>query len=113
VDIGNLGWAIERAGGAIPAAVRVLVVGAEPESSRIAAVLTALRAAGVACARGPSTDVRDYAEAWRYSFVLEMRPADASLTRVGEASARILPGGTPDTVAKATLAALVAAPEKL
>ena len=41
-------------------------------------LIGALRRAGVRCAPAPGTGARDYAEAWRYSHLLEVQTQNGS-----------------------------------
>jgi ATP phosphoribosyltransferase regulatory subunit len=86
IDVGNLGWALERAGFPGDEQPRVLVT-AETETSRtaVAPLLGALRRASVRSAEGPSgqTAALAYARAWRFTHWVEvgarLRSVDVAL----------------------------------
>lgn len=72
VDLGNLGWALERAGAAQPDRLRVLVTARPDRSAAANEVLSELRRRGLCSAEGPGAGGREYARAWRYSHVVEI-----------------------------------------
>jgi ATP phosphoribosyltransferase regulatory subunit len=76
VDLGNLGWAIERAGVAPRRRTRVLVTAPPSEDPRAGELLAGLRRRGIPCARGPEVDGDAYGRAWRYSCVVVISAAD-------------------------------------
>jgi ATP phosphoribosyltransferase regulatory subunit len=81
VDLGNLGWALERARVAPPRKVRVLV-SAKSDLAGVDEVLADLRRRGVACARGAETQGIEYARAWRYSHVIEMSVPEVKVMEI-------------------------------
>ncbi len=98
IDVGNLGWALDRAGGHAPPRVRVLVSGAGAE-----ALLGELRRVGIACAVAPAPHATEYARAWRYSHRLDLA-GDPILTEVASASAHRLGGASSRELALAIVA---------
>lgn len=83
----DLAWALERAGKTVPLPARVLLAG----EGALADVERALRAEDLATARAPSGDPRQYAQAWRYSHLVELATGTARLVTVADGSARPLP----------------------
>jgi ATP phosphoribosyltransferase regulatory subunit len=81
VDLGNLGWALERSRVPLSRKVKVLVIGPS-EAAGTGQVLSEFRRRGISCALGPDTSVVDYARAWRYSHVVELCAADIKVTDV-------------------------------
>jgi len=75
VDVGNLGWALERAGAAPPPRRRLLVVGG-PDAAELMGLL---RLRGVDCAPAPSLDPMGYAKAWGYSHLVEVRAGSVQI----------------------------------
>lgn len=99
IDLGNLSWALERAGVEPPARVRVLV-GASVDDARANDLLSSLRRRGIACARGPRTDAALYAGAWRFSHVVEATSSDVEITELeGGRSCRVGQGSAGDSTA--------------
>jgi len=87
LSLDHLAWALENIAHEEAAAPRVLAVGASE------ALLEQLRARGVPCASvAPGADALAYAGAWRYSHVLEVGGASATLVRVSDrAQKSVLP----------------------
>jgi ATP phosphoribosyltransferase regulatory subunit len=84
VDLGNLGWALERTKISLSRKIKVLV-SAGPEPSGTDQLLSEFRRRGISCARAPETDAIEYARAWRYSHVVELSAADVKVTDVDTA----------------------------
>jgi ATP phosphoribosyltransferase regulatory subunit len=82
VDIGNLGWALERAGASTERRLRVLLTLSHGSAAASDVVLGELRRRGIAAALGPVKDADAYARAWRYSHRLQMSEANAVLVDV-------------------------------
>ncbi len=89
LSLDHVAWALESIGREEPAPSRVLAIGASE------ALLDQLRARGVPCATAnlaPGADALAYAGAWRYSHVLEVGAASATLVRVSDRSKKsVLP----------------------
>jgi ATP phosphoribosyltransferase regulatory subunit len=79
LDLDNLEWACRHARAEQTPPVRVLVSG---PSGGVRKVLHELRAEGVIAAGAPEHEPLDYARAWGFSHVLELRAKGASLTYV-------------------------------
>jgi len=80
VDLDNLGWALTTAGVRVAEPARILVSGSSD------ALIDALRRAGVRCAPAPEADPRAYAEAWRYSHLLEVQKHEVVLVSIAGGS---------------------------
>jgi ATP phosphoribosyltransferase regulatory subunit len=104
IDLGNLGWAIERAGTSAPSPVRVLVTSGDGSDAAREPVLGELRRQGVACAAVAGVAVADYARAWRYSHCAEIVPGGAALVDVALGSARRVEASSPRDLASAIVA---------
>jgi ATP phosphoribosyltransferase regulatory subunit len=86
IDVGNLGWALARAGGDPARAIRVLVtVSSAPAGAPVGgpadveSALGALRAHGLCAAAGPPSRTAEYAAAWRYSHLVELSAGGATV----------------------------------
>jgi ATP phosphoribosyltransferase regulatory subunit len=90
IDLGNLGWALDRSGTSPARRVRVLLA---PEGGASAEALAGeLRRVGVSCAAGPDRAALEYARAWRYTHCLEVSAAGVTLVDVETGARR--PVGT-------------------
>ena len=110
VDLDNLAWALSSAGQIETPEARVLVAlgaGGAGQSE----LLSALRAEQVRCAAAPAGDATAYARAWRYSHVVELSAAGATLRRVADAEQESLGGSGPDELARAVANRIVPRPE--
>lgn len=87
LSLDHLAWALENIAHEEATAPRVLAVGASE------ALLDQLRSRGVPCAAiAPGADALTYANAWRYSHVLEVGATSATLVRVADrAKKSVLP----------------------
>jgi ATP phosphoribosyltransferase regulatory subunit len=83
--IDDVAWALERAGKLRASPARVLVVGEAPEIER------ALRAADVAAARAPDSNIQGYARAFRYTHLVDVTRRTPSLIAVADGNERPLP----------------------
>jgi ATP phosphoribosyltransferase regulatory subunit len=81
IDVGNLGWALARAGGDPARAIRVLVTAGAPAggSADVESALGELRAHGLCAAAGPLSRAAEYAAAWRYSHLVELSGGGATV----------------------------------
>jgi ATP phosphoribosyltransferase regulatory subunit len=89
VDLDNLSWALATAGAIQAEPARILVSGSSD------GLIGALRRAGLRCAPAPEADVRAYAEAWRYSHLLEVDAQKVVLTSLADGSHTDLPPRDP------------------
>jgi ATP phosphoribosyltransferase regulatory subunit len=103
IDIGNLGWAITRAGGDPAHRVRVLVTAARDETPAVAAMLSELRSRGVCAASGPARGTDEYAAAWRYSHLVELSSTGATVVDRATAKRHAVAGISPREVAAAAI----------
>jgi ATP phosphoribosyltransferase regulatory subunit len=78
LSLDHLAWALESIGREETSEPRLLAVGASES------LLSGLRGLGVPCAVAPLGDALAYARAWRFSHVLEVAGATASLLRVAD-----------------------------
>ncbi|MBM4363950.1 MAG: ATP phosphoribosyltransferase regulatory subunit, partial [Deltaproteobacteria bacterium] len=99
LDLGNLAWALARAGALDPVIPRVLVRGD-------ATLAAALRARGVPVARAPAGAALDYARAWRYTHLLSADAAGGELVDVAAGRSHSLPGKTPADLSERVVALL-------
>jgi ATP phosphoribosyltransferase regulatory subunit HisZ len=85
IDLDNLAWACRH--GNVPETEprRVLVSGPEAEREPL---LDGLRAEGISAAAAPAKGQMAYAQAWRYTHLLELSSQGALLIRVADASKR-------------------------
>jgi ATP phosphoribosyltransferase regulatory subunit len=80
VDLDNLGWALSTVGASVAEPARILISGGSD------GLIGDLRRAGVRCAPAPEAGARDYAQAWRYSHVLEVQPQRVALVSITDGS---------------------------
>lgn len=106
VDLGNLGWALERAGVGALRRVRILLSAPQASAAASDALLGELRRRGISAALGPPKDAEAYARAWRYSHRVEVTEASAVLVDVGSGERRALSERAPRDVAAAVAALL-------
>ena len=90
-DIGNLEWALTKAGANLQAEVppRALVAGGSPARRRNVSEI--LRAAGVRAAASSDKDaktVRQFAKAWKYDLLLRLEGKGAKATRLRDGRSR-------------------------
>jgi ATP phosphoribosyltransferase regulatory subunit len=104
IDLGNLIWALDRAGHAPEGRARVLVEAVPGEESFGDAVQAELRRRGVPCAPAAVGSAGAYALAWRYAVHVEAAAAASRLTRVGTGTATSLEKKSPRDVAEAAIA---------
>jgi ATP phosphoribosyltransferase regulatory subunit len=104
IDLGNLGWALERSGAVVAATVKVLVTAPADRTETAEAVLGELRRRGVACAVGPDVRSDAYARAWRYTHTIVIAADAAELVNVGTGAARSASVNSPRDVASAMVA---------
>ena len=88
IDLGNLGWALERSGAVVAVTTKVLVSAAADRTEMAEAVLGELRRRGVACAIGPEGRTDAYARAWRYTHTVVVAADAAELVELGTGAAR-------------------------
>lgn len=93
VDLDNLGWSLAAAGRLPDSGTRVLV---SPAVEASAQLLQGLRERGIACALGPLSDQRSYAEAWRFSHVLSGRLGALELSPARSSEQHGISGGSVD-----------------
>lgn len=105
IDLGNLGWALDRAGTSTATRVRVLVTAAGGTS--VEALAGELRRLGVHCAEGPETAALEYARAWRYSHCLEVSAAGVTLVDVDTGDRRTVGSISSSRDAASSVVALV------
>jgi ATP phosphoribosyltransferase regulatory subunit len=104
IDLGNLGWALERSGQSMPRSARVLLVRGAADAAAADAALSELRRQGVACARGPESGAAAYAARWRYSHTLEISGGTATLVDVGDGTVHPIAAASPREAAACVLA---------
>jgi ATP phosphoribosyltransferase regulatory subunit len=80
VDLDNLGWALTNAGMTEAEPARILISGNSD------GLILDLRRAGLRCAPAPDADARAYAEAWRYSHLLEVAAEKVALVKLADGS---------------------------
>ncbi|HEX3598299.1 MAG TPA: ATP phosphoribosyltransferase regulatory subunit [Polyangiaceae bacterium] len=104
IDLGNLVWALDRAGDMGASRAKILVVteaGDEPFGD---AVLSELRRRGVRCAEGDVSTGLRYASAWRYSHYVVASARGSALTSLDTGTTHPMNDSSPREVAEATLA---------
>jgi ATP phosphoribosyltransferase regulatory subunit len=102
-DLGNLGWALERAGVSSSRRLRVLLVAPHASPAMSDALLGELRRRGIPAALGPATGAEAYARAWRYTHRIEITEAMATLVDVESGESRQLRASAPRDVAAAAV----------
>ncbi len=106
IDLGNLGWALERAGGTSARPSRVLVVRAGADPASIDEFLSELRRQGVPAAEAPETGAVDYARTWRYTHRVELSRDALVVVDVATDERRTQVSKTPRDAVRAALALL-------
>jgi ATP phosphoribosyltransferase regulatory subunit len=104
IDLGNLTWALDRAGQSGSHPPRLLVIAPPGEEAFGEAVLSELRRRGVACAAGEVAAGMRYARAWRYSHCVEVSAAGSTLIFVESGSTEPIEKSSPREVAEAAFA---------
>jgi ATP phosphoribosyltransferase regulatory subunit len=104
IDLGNLTWALDRAGQSGSRPARLLVVAPPGEEAFGEVVLSELRRRGVACAAGEVAAGLRYARAWRYSHYVEASAAGSTLTSVESGVAQPMKKFSPRELAEAAVA---------
>jgi ATP phosphoribosyltransferase regulatory subunit len=95
----DVAWALERAGKLRPLPVRILIAPAVPEIER------ALRQVELSAARAPESDLREYALAYRYSYLIDSAGGALRLVNLATGREQALPG-EPERLAEVVRAAL-------
>jgi ATP phosphoribosyltransferase regulatory subunit len=106
IDLGNLAWALDRAGETPRARQRILVSATGEFEAGVEPLLGELRRLGVACAPGPADRATAYARAWRYSHHIELSRGGATLSWLEEGRRRTIEGASPRDLAVATVGQL-------
>jgi ATP phosphoribosyltransferase regulatory subunit len=104
IDLGNLAWALDRAGHAGEPRVKILVVSKPGEESFAEALLAELRWRGISCAEGELATGPDYARAWRYSHLIEASARGSTLTVLDTGTTHPMYESSSREVAEAALA---------
>jgi len=104
IDLGNLVWALDRAGHAGEPPAKILVASKPGEESFGEAVLSELRRRGVSCAEGETATALGYARAWRYSHCVEASARGSTLTALDTGTTHPMNESSPREVAEAALA---------
>ncbi len=104
IDLGNLTWALDRAGQAGATRAKILVASAPGEEAFGEAVLSELRRRGVRCAAGDIVMGVRYASAWRYSHYVEASAGGSSLLSLETGTTHPMNDSSPREVAEAALA---------
>jgi ATP phosphoribosyltransferase regulatory subunit len=105
IDLGNLGWALDRAGTSAARRVRVLL--SSSGGASVAAIAGELRRLGVPCAEAPESSYVEYARAWRFSHVLEVSAAGVTLLDVEAGTRRLVGSISSSRDAASSVVALV------
>ncbi|HEX4335947.1 MAG TPA: ATP phosphoribosyltransferase regulatory subunit [Polyangiaceae bacterium] len=104
IDVGNLIWALDRAG-QIGATRAKLLVATEPGEEPFGdAVLSELRRRGIHCAGGDVVTGLSYARAWRYSHYVVASERGSALTSLDTGTTTSMQNSAPREVAEAALA---------
>jgi ATP phosphoribosyltransferase regulatory subunit len=104
IDLGNLVWALDRAGQSGEPRAKILVAPKPGEQAFAAALLAELRGRGISCAEGELATGRDYARAWRYSHLVEASANGSTLTVLDTGTTHPMDESSPREVAEAALA---------
>jgi ATP phosphoribosyltransferase regulatory subunit len=103
VDLGNLGWALERSGKSADEGARLLVSAPSTSGDARDALLSELRRRGATTAEAPEGDTNAYAIAWRYTHRVELRPGGVTVVDVRTLESRSFDAPTPRDAALAIL----------
>ncbi len=99
VDLDNLAWALAEAGVEEASGLRVLVAAGEGSAERQQHVLSGLRAQAIRCAPAPDdADAAAYGRAWRYSHLLVLGAAGATLESLAGGTQESLSGNAGELV---------------
>ncbi|HVW24020.1 MAG TPA: ATP phosphoribosyltransferase regulatory subunit [Polyangiaceae bacterium] len=104
IDLGNLVWALDRAGHSGESRAKILVAAKPGEDGFAEAVLAELRRRGVPCAVGDRATGPAYARAWRYSHYVEASARGSTLTALDTGTTHPMNESAPREVAEAALA---------
>jgi ATP phosphoribosyltransferase regulatory subunit len=104
IDLGNLIWALDRAGQSGPTRAKILVATAPGEEPFGDAVLSELRRRGIRCAQGDVATGLRYAGAWRYSHYVVASARGSVLTSLETGTTHSMNDSSPREVAEAALA---------
>jgi ATP phosphoribosyltransferase regulatory subunit len=104
IDLGNLAWALERAGHSGERRAKILVAARPGEEAFAEALLAELRRRGISCAAGELSTGLGYASAWRYSHFVEASARGSKLTALDTGTTHPMEASSPREVADAALA---------